>query len=194
MGGQGVIAIAGGKASVRVDMQVRPVRMERSPATRLWTAGAPHHGRTLHRTPLGCGDTPLAALPSEGCPHVLSSGSTVQIASKPHAIVFPRWGKRSLIPPCGPSIRPRNCTNGRQFRDIRTSRATGSAHLPVDQAGGPPLDFEKTGLTLLGLRGGVGGTWRCQETGLTRTSYQFLGAWFLDERASRRLRGPVSGR
>ena len=32
-----------------------------------------------------------------------------------------------------------------------TSRATGSAHLPVYQAGGPPLDFEKTGLSLLGL-------------------------------------------
>jgi hypothetical protein len=28
--------------------------------------------------------------------------------------------------------------------------------LPVYQAGGPPLDFEKTGLTLLGLRGGGG--------------------------------------
>ena len=24
-------------------MQVRPVRMEQSPATRLWTAGTPHH-------------------------------------------------------------------------------------------------------------------------------------------------------
>ena len=30
--------------------------------------------------------------------------------------------------------------------------------LPVCQAGGPPLEFEKTGLSLCGLRGGVGGT------------------------------------
>ena len=29
---------------------------------------------------LGCGDTPLAVLPSEGCPHVLSSASPAQIA------------------------------------------------------------------------------------------------------------------
>ena len=44
----------------------------------------------------------------------------------------------------------------RKRRRGRTSRATGSAHLPVYQAGGPPLDFEKTRLSLLGLRGSVG--------------------------------------
>ena len=33
--------------------------------------------------------------------------------------------------------------------------------LPVYQAGGPPLGFEKTGLSLLGLRGGVSGTQQC---------------------------------
>ena len=43
-----------------------------------------------------------------GVSPLLSAADVVQIASTPHAIVFPRREKRSLIPPCGPSIRPRN--------------------------------------------------------------------------------------
>jgi hypothetical protein len=56
-----------------VDMQVRPVRMKES---RYFAPSSPGG--------LGCGDTPLAALPSEGCPHVLSSANPAQIASKSH--------------------------------------------------------------------------------------------------------------
>ncbi len=37
-----------------------------------------------------------------------------------------------------------------------------SAHLPAYHVGGLPLDFEKTALSLRGLRGGVGGTCVCQ--------------------------------
>ena len=147
------------------------------------TLGCARHGRPLHRTPLGYGDTPLAALLSEGCPHVLSSGSTVQIASTPHPIVFSKAGKTILdpstrtvhsppelnqwppIPACNyrgsrlplhrQSLRSLPLIK-RKRRRGRTSRATGSAHLPVYQAGGPPLDFEKTGLPLFGLRGSMG--------------------------------------
>ena len=76
-----------------------------------------------------CGDTPLAALPSEGCvgtllsPLCLRRGAASRSfhylsprrfprrgkRSSPRSF-FPRRGKRSSIPPCGPSIRPRNCT------------------------------------------------------------------------------------
>jgi hypothetical protein len=37
--------------------------------------------------------------------------------------------------------------------------------LPAYQAGGPPLEFEKTGLTLLGLRGTEAGTCGCHKEG-----------------------------
>ena len=37
--------------------------------------------------------------------------------------------------------------------------------LPVYQAGGPPLDFEKTGLSLFGLRGSVGLIGHVHDTG-----------------------------
>ncbi len=37
------------------------------------TLACARHGRPLHRTPLGCGDTPLAALLSEGCMGTLLS-------------------------------------------------------------------------------------------------------------------------
>jgi hypothetical protein len=58
--------------------------------------------------------------------------------------------------------------------------------LPVYQAGGPPLYFEKTGLSLLRLRGSPGGTLRYRKRSDLGSSggLQFLDAWFLDERAS----------
>jgi hypothetical protein len=72
---------------------------------------------------------------------------------------------------------------------LGTHAGTGGPHegiaiggLRVYQAGGPPLDFEKTESTLLGLRGHVGETWRCREERLfetLRASHQFLDAWFL---------------
>jgi len=108
------------------DMQVRPVRMKES-----------------HR-PL----TTALAAPSD-IRKVLSSASKV---SHLIPIVFPTQGKRSSIPPCGPSIRPRNCTNGGQFRDLedRTGYWIGSP--AIYQAGGPPLDVEKGEPAFVGLR------------------------------------------
>ena len=58
----------------------------------------------------------------------------------------------------------------------------------IYQAGGPPLGFEETGLTLFGLRGRLGGTLRWQSKN-GRRPHQFLDAWFLDERASREAPG-----
>jgi len=78
----------------------------------------------------------------------------------PRAVRF-RLHPHLTIPPCGPSIRPRNCTNGRQFRDIEDLAGYWIGGLPVYQAGGPPPDFEKTGGSLWGLRGDVGETWHC---------------------------------
>ena len=46
---------------------------------------------------------------------IIISANPAQIASRSF---FPRREKRSLIPPCGPSRATRNCTNGRQFRDL----------------------------------------------------------------------------
>jgi hypothetical protein len=53
------------------------------------------------------------------------------------------WGSR----------RPLNKRKRRKRPDARTT--IGSAHLPVYQAGGPPLDYEKTGWSFFGLRGTV---------------------------------------
>ena len=71
--------------------------------------------------------------------------------------LFPKNDGDITIPPCAPSIRPRNCTNCRQFRHLEDLTGYWIGGLPVYQGGGPPLDFEKTGLSLLGLRGDVGG-------------------------------------
>ena len=66
---------------------------------------------------------PLAALLSEGCPHIISG----QPGSDCIPIVFPTREKRSLIPPCGPSRASRNCQIVANSGIRRTSRATGSA-------------------------------------------------------------------
>ena len=50
--------------------------------------------RTLHRTPLGYGDTPLAALPSEGCPHYYPRAVRFRL----HPDRFSKAGKTILDP------------------------------------------------------------------------------------------------
>ncbi len=65
-----------GERAVRADMQVRTVGMKDRDLGALFAAWPRTYGK------------------------VLSSANPAQIASPPHAIVFPRRGKRSLIPPC----------------------------------------------------------------------------------------------
>jgi len=130
----------GWKKRLRVDMQAGTVRLEESraingvqhPLHRQSLRSLPAHPRVrsswAHSSPggLGCADTPLAALLSEGCvgtllsllcfrrgvwghssrcfafggvSPLLSSGSTVQSASTPHAIVFSEAGK-TILDPC----------------------------------------------------------------------------------------------
>ena len=54
-----------------------------------------------------CGDTPLVALPSEGCPHYYPWAARFRLHPHLTRSFFPRREKRSLIPPCAPSIRRR---------------------------------------------------------------------------------------
>ena len=152
-----------------------------------------------------CGDTPLVALPSEGCPHYYPWA--VRFRLHPHLTrsFFPRREKRSLIPPCAPStqllglaspppqakpaepppqsrlrsclpfahrphaagIEPMVANSGMQLLGLASpppqakpaepplhkkedTEKTGRLSdyriggLPVYQAGGPPIDFEKT--------------------------------------------------
>ena len=82
---------------------------------------------------------------------------------------FPRREKRSLIPSCGPSSCSPNCTSRRQFGHIEDLTGYWIGGLPVYQAGGPPLDFEKTGVSLCALRAGAGGTWHHHREKTLRT-------------------------
>ena len=66
-------------------------------------------------------------------------------------------------PPCAPSSCSPNCTSSCQFGHIEDLAGYWIGGLPVYQAGGPPLDFEKTGGSLWGLRGDVGETWHCHK-------------------------------
>ena len=141
-----------------------------------------------------CGDTPLAALPSEGCVGTLLSplclrrgvwghssrrfafGGVSPLSSSPRsffqggeniltAIVFPRRGKRSsprsffqggendprslrADRPFAPGI----ALKCRQFRGKRTHSGYWIGSPAIYQAGGPPLDFEKTGWPLFAIQ------------------------------------------
>ena len=112
---------------------------------------------------------------------VLSAANVVQIASKSH----------------DPSMRtvhsPPELTNDRQFRDKEDLTGNWIGGLPVYQAGGPPLDFEKAGWSFRASPR------CCWDTG-TRTNevipksaapHQFLDAWLRYERASWRRGPPV---
>jgi hypothetical protein len=83
----------------------------------------------------------------------------VQIASKSHAIVFSKAGKTILDPSMRTVHTPPELN---QWSPIPAYRGRLSGYwiggLPVYQAGGPPLGFEKTGLSSFGLRGDVSGT------------------------------------
>ena len=94
-------------------------------------------------TGLGCGDTPLAALLSEGCPHVLSSASTVQMASRsffqagendPHPDRFSKPGKTILIPIVFPS---------------RGKRSSSRSFFQAGENDPHPDRFSKPGKTIL---------------------------------------------
>ncbi len=115
-----------------------------------------------------CGDTPLAALPSEGCvgtllsPLCLRRGVPIILLT---AIVFPRRGKRSsprsffqggendprslhADRPFAPGI----ALKCRQFRDKRTHSGYWIGSPAIYHAGGPPLDFGKTGWPLFAIQ------------------------------------------
>ena len=123
---------------LQVDMQVRPVRMEQSPATRLWTAGTPHHCGALFTARRSDMGTLLSLLClRRGVPIIILG----QHGSDCIPIVFPTREKRSAIPPCAPSIRRRNRTSSRRFRHLEDLTDYWIGGLPVYQAGRAAFRF-----------------------------------------------------